>query len=242
MAFTASALSFVLKNLPKPVILTGSQRPLTDPRSDGRANLVGAVDLATREIPEVAIYFDGKLLRGNRTTKTSSFAFEAYESPNFPPLAEVGTGVRTVAEPLRPQGPFAMSGEFDTRVAAVRLLPAQRAEPLRALLGANLGALLVEAFGVGNIPVVDGGVFESLKALAASGVVVAIASPSPHGAVDLGRYAGGRKARQAGAIGIGDMTSEAAAVKLMYLLGTYRDADEARRRLAVPLAGEITPE
>ena len=104
MAFTASALSFLLENLPLPVVLTGSQRPLTDPRSDARANLVGATDLATRDIPEVAIYFDGKLLRGNRTTKISSFAFGAYESPNFPPLAEVGTGVKRVVEPLRPRG------------------------------------------------------------------------------------------------------------------------------------------
>ncbi len=240
MPFTASALSFMLRNLPVPVILTGSQRPLSDPRSDARANLVGATDLATRDIPEVAIYFDGKLLRGNRTTKTSTFAFGAYESPNFPPLAEVGTGVKIVTEPLRPGGPLQMSGAFDNRVMVVRLLPAQRGEPLRALLGVDLKAVLVEAFGVGNIPVVDGSVSEALAALVGAGVVVAIASPSPHGAVDLDRYAGGRSARRAGAVGIGDMTLEAAAVKLMYLLGTHREAEQVRQRLHVPLAGEIT--
>ncbi|MBP1612213.1 MAG: asparaginase, partial [Acidobacteria bacterium] len=165
MAYTASALSFLLRNLGKPVILTGAQRPLADPRSDGRANLVGAVDLATRPIPEVGIYFDGHLLRGNRTTKRSSFAFAAYRSPNFPPLAEIGTDVRMMSEPLRPRGPLAIEGRYDARVAAVRLLPGQPAEPLRARAGSGVGAVLLQAFGVGNIPVVDRGVARAIAAL-----------------------------------------------------------------------------
>lgn len=241
MAYTASALSFLLRGLDRPVVLTGSQRPLADPRSDGRANLVGAVDLATRPIPEVGIYFDGVLLRGNRTTKRSSFAFAAYRSPNFPPLAEVGTGVR-ILQPGRPEraGPLRVEGGFDPRVAAVRLLPGQPAAPLEALAGSDLGAVLIQAFGVGNIPVVDGGIARAIGRLVQAGIVVAIGSQSSHGMVDLGLYAGGRLARERGAIGIADMTMEAAAVKLMYLLGTVGNPEEVRRRMTEPLAGEVT--
>ncbi|MBP7146938.1 MAG: asparaginase [Acidobacteria bacterium] len=241
MVYTASALSYLLRDLPIPVILTGAQRPLADPRSDGRRNLVGAVDLATRAIPEVGICFDEVLLRGNRATKRSSFAFSAYISPNFPPLAEFGTEVRIVTPPLQPSGPFRVEGGFDERVAAVRLLPGQTAGPLRCLAESGIGAVLVEAFGVGNLPVVDRSVTDALRALTDAGIVVAIGSQSRHGSVDLERYAGGRLARDIGAVGIGDMTIEAAAVKLMYLLGTYREPAEVRARLGLPIAGEVSP-
>jgi L-asparaginase len=241
MAYTASALSYCLRNLPVPVILTGAQRPLTDPRSDARANLVGAVDLATRKIPEVGIYFDGHLLRGNRTMKRSSFDFAAYRSPNFPALAEVGAGVRMVAEPLRPSGEFRVEGRFDRRVASVRLLPGQVPEALHCMGRSGLGAVLIEAFGMGNLPVVDRSVADAVADLSARGVVVAIGSQSRHGRVDLDAYAGGRLAREVGAVGTADMTPEAAAVKLMYLLGTCSGPGEIRARLTQPIAGEVTP-
>jgi L-asparaginase len=241
MAYTASALSYVLRDLPKPVILTGAQRPIADPHSDGRGNLVGAVELATRPIPEVGIYFDGVLLRGNRTTKRSSFSYAAYRSPNFPPLAEIGMELRLFVEPRRPEGPCRVEGSFDCRVAAVRLLPGQPAAPLAALAGTGIGAVLVRAFGVGNLPVVDRGVAEAIGELTASGIVVAIGSQSMHGRVDMSRYAGGRLAMEAGAVGIADMTIEAASVKLMYLLATCGGPDDIKSRLGVPIAGEVTP-
>jgi L-asparaginase len=241
MAYTATALSFLLRALPKPVILTGSQRPLADARTDGRANLVGAVDLATRDLPEVCVYFDGVLLRGNRATKRSSFAFGAFHSPNHLPLAEVGTAVRTVSEPLRSTDAFRVEGGFDTRVAAVRLVPGQTPAVLRALVGIGLRGVLIEAFGVGNVPVVDRSVGEAIRDLHDSGVVVALGSQAPHGRVDLAMYAGGRWARECGAVGIGDMTLEAAAVKMMYLLGTSGSVEETRRRFLGPIAGELTP-
>jgi L-asparaginase len=240
MAYTACALSYLLRNLPLPVILTGSQRPLAEPHSDARANVVGAVDLATRDVPEVAIYFHGWLLRGNRSTKTSSFAYRAFRSPNFGPLAEVGTDIRFLTPPLRPDGPFRLAGDFDARVSVVSLVPGKHEPALDALSGTDLRAVLVEAFGVGNIPVEDDTIARSIARLTEQGKIVAIGTQATHGGVDLQRYAGGRLALECGAIGTGDMTLEAAAVKLMYLLGTLDDPDEVRRRLHVPLAGEIT--
>jgi len=242
MAYTASALSYVLRDLPKPVILTGAQRPLADPHSDGWGNLVGAVELASRGIPEVAIYFDGLLLRGNRTTKRSSFSYGAFLSPNYPPLAEIGLEVRLHVEERRPPGPCRVRGGLDRRVAAIRLLPGQLAAPLEALAGTGIGAVVVRAFGVGNLPVVDRGVADAIAKLGQAGIVVAIASQSVHGRVDIARYAGGRLAMDAGAVGIADMTVEAASVKLMYLLATCRNPADIKSRLCVPIAGEVTPD
>jgi L-asparaginase len=240
MAYTASALSFVLKDLPRPVILTGAQRPISDPHSDGRGNLVGAVELASRAIPEVGIYFDGMLLRGNRTMKRSSFSYAAYRSPNFPPLAEIGMEVRLHVDPRTPGGTCRVEGGFDCRVAAVRLLPGMPATPLAALAGAGIGAVLVQAYGVGNFPVVDRGLADAVRKLTDAGIVVAVGSQSMHGRVDMSRYAGGRLAMAAGAVGTADMTVEAAAVKLMYLLATCDTPDEIRSRLCEPIAGEAS--
>jgi len=241
MAYTASALSYLLRDLPFPVILTGSQRPLADVHTDGRANLVGAVDLALRPIPEVTVYFDGLLLRGNRAIKHSTFAFGAFHSPHFSPLAEVGTGVRLVMPPLQPGDNFRVEGSFDPRVATVWLQPGDNGTALRGLLETDTAAILVAAFGCGNIPVTGRGVEDAIRGLVEAGRVVAIGSQSVNANVDLTRYAGGRLALEAGAIGTGDMTIEASSVKLMYLTGTTPGADAVRTTLQVPIAGEITP-
>lgn len=240
MAYTASALSYVLRDIPFPVVLTGSQRPLADVHSDGRANLVGAVDLALRPIPEVSIYFDGQLLRGNRTVKYSAFAFGAFHSPKFPPLAEIGTDVRLGEPPLRPHGSFRIEGGFDERVAVVWLHPGSDGSMLAALIEQDIVAVLVAAFGYGNIPVTDRRVADAVRKLTGVGKIVAIGSQSPNANVDLARYAGGRLAQECGAIGIGDMTIEAAVVKLMYLAGTLDSPADIAGALHLPIAGEIT--
>ncbi len=240
MPYTASALSYVLRDLPFPVILTGSQRPLIEVHTDARANLVGAVDLARRPLTEVAIYFDGLLLRGNRAVKSSTFAFGAFRSPKYPPLAEVGTAVRMIGEPLAPCGPFRIEGGFDRRVAQVWLTPGDAGSTLAAVAESGARAVLVAAFGGGNIPVRDRRVADAIRRLVERDIVVAIGSQAPLGLVDLHRYPGGRLARRCGAIGIGDMTLEAATVKLMYLLATCRSSDELREALVDPIAGEIT--
>jgi L-asparaginase len=240
MAYTASALSFVLRDLPFPVILTGSQRPLADVHSDGRANLVGAVDLALRPIPEVSIYFDGFLLRGNRAVKYSTFAFGAYQSPSFPPLAEVGTDVRVRKRPLRPPGSFRLEGRFDERVAVVWLHPGDDGSVLSGMVDSDTVAVLVAGFGYGNIPVSDHRVAEAILALTQAGKVVAVGSQSTSATVDLTRYSGGRLAQECGAIGIGDMTIQAATVKLMYLSGILDSPEVIKEALLIPIAGEIT--
>ena len=240
MAYTASALSYILRDLPFPVILTGSQRPLSDVHTDGRGNLVGAVDLALRRIPEVAIYFDGLLLRGNRAIKSSTFTFGAFSSPNFPALAVVGTEVRLTGVPLRPSGPFRMAGGFDPRVAVAWIHPGDDGRVLNALAESDARAVLVAAYGFGNVPVMDRRVAEGIRALVAAGKAVAMGSQSPSGNVDLTRYAGGRLAQELGAAGTGDMTLQAAAVKLMHLAAAHDTADGIRDALGVPIAGEIT--
>ena len=241
MAYTASALSYVLRDLPFPVILTGSQRPLADVKTDGRANLVGAVDLALRPIPEVSIYFDGKLLRGNRAIKYSTFAFGAFRSPNFPALAEVGAEVRLLEPPLEPKGPFCIEGEFDERVAVIWLHPGDDGSVLSRLAASDTAAVLVMAFGYGNISVSNTGVADAIRKLTKAGKVVALGSQSPNANADLTRYAGGRLALECGAVPVGDMTIEAAVVKLMYLAGTLGNPDEIRQELLRPIAGEVTP-
>lgn len=240
MSYTASALSYALRNLPFPVILTGSQRPLGDVHTDGRANLVGAVDLALRPIPEVAVYFDGFLLRGNRSTKHSTFAFGAFRSPNFPPLAEIGTEIRLGKTPLSPDGPFRVEGGFDPRVAVVWLVPGDRAGALHGLIGSDIGAVLIAAFGYGNLPVRNHAVGDAVRALVSDGKVVAIATQPSAGSGDLTRYIGGRLAHNAGAVGTGDMMIEAAATKLMYLMETCDSPEAVRAALPVPIAGEIS--
>lgn len=241
MAYTGAALSFLLRNLPCPVILTGSQLPLADARSDAPGNLIGAVDLATHEIQEVAIYFHNLLLRANRVTKTSTFAYGAFKSPNFLPLAEVGTSIQPYSRTLTSEGPFKVEGDFDPRVVVHRLCPGQPADALAALVDTDTRAVLLEAFGSGNIPVERTGIADAIRMLTDAGKLVAIGSQSPNGRVDLGLYSGGKLARKAGAVGIGDMTLEAATVKLMYLFGTLDTADAVRSALPVAIAGELTP-
>ena len=221
------------------MILTGAQRPLADVHTDGRANLVGAVDLARRAIPEVTVYFDGHLLRGNRTVKASTFAFRAFGSPNCPPLAEIGTEVELRSVPRVPQGPFRLEGDFDPRVAVVWLVPGDDGTTLAALGRGDARAVLVIGFGFGNVPVEDQRVAEAIRALVGAGKVVAVGSQARAGRVDLDRYAGGRLARDAGAVGIGTMTIEAATVKLMYLSAVHDDPAAVRDGLLAPIAGEL---
>ena len=240
MAYTGAALSYQLRNLPCPVILTGSQLPLADARSDAPGNLVAAVDLACHEIQEVAIYFHNLLMRANRVTKTSTFAYGAFKSPNFLPLAEVGTSIQSYSPTLRSDGPFRIEGDFDSRIAVLHLVPGQSADLLLKIGESGPRALLLVAYGSGNIPAKTEDIGRAIETLTRQGILVAIGSQSPNGRVNLNRYTGGRKAKEAGAIGIGDMTLEAAAVKLMFLFGSLDSVDAVRKAMSESIAGELS--
>lgn len=241
MAYTASGLSFLLEGLDRPVILTGSQRPLGEIRSDARMNLVNAVELATRDVPEVAIGFGPHLLRGNRTTKVDVWRYDAFESPNHPPLARIGLGVELSGAVRRPSSaPMTVRGAMDPRVVCLRLTPGL---PGGAIVGAARGGgargVVLTAYGSGNVPTADPSVLGALEALRDDGVPVVLTSQSLRGGVDPTLYECGQAALARGAIPAGDMTVEAAVTKLMWALGTT-PADVAGTLLR-DLAGELTP-
>lgn len=241
MAYTASALSYMLSNLSKPVIFTGAQRPIAAIRTDAKSNLVEALELATMNIPEVGLFFNHKLFRGNRAKKISIDDFDAFASPNFPALAEVGLNVELRQDLVRrPAGLFRVQKGFSDRVLALRLFPGMRPEHLYPLLDSEVLAFVIEAYGAGNVPVEAHSLVPFIEEAAKRHKLVAICSQAVSGAVDLGIYESGQRAEAAGAVSCRDMTVEAAVVKLMYLLGQFGD-DTAKvaRNFHLSLAGEM---
>ncbi len=241
MAYTAAALSYMLVNLPKPVILTGAQRPIAMIRTDAKSNLVNALELATHDIPEVGLFFDHRLFRGNRAKKVNIEAFDAFQSPNYPSLAEVGLRLEIRHEAIRrPTGLFRVDTAFGSGVLVLRLFPGLRPESLLPLLAGELAVFVFEAYGAGTVPVEYGGLIPFIEEATRLGKLVAICSQAVGGAIDLDLYEGGRRTKAAGAISCGDMTVEAAVVKVMFLLGQF-DGDTAKvaRHLNTPLAGEM---
>lgn len=246
MAYTASALAFMLRGLGKPVILTGSQIPLCEVRSDARANLLTALLIAAAQpIPEVGLFFGGRLLRGCRSVKVSAKGFEAFDSPNCPPLAEAGIEIavdwslagRVGLVPAAPELPE----RVDAAVGALRLFPGISAEVVRNALRPPLQGLVLEAFGAGNAPDDDPELLAAIVEAVARGVVIVDCTQCLHGTVDLGAYATGAALLRAGVIGGRDLTAEAALAKLVYLLGCGRPAREVRELMPVSLCGELTP-
>ncbi|MDC3954601.1 asparaginase [Polyangium jinanense] len=228
MAYTASALAFLLPGLDRPVILTGAQKPLADVRTDARTNLVDACHLATTRIPEVGIAFHSELLRGCRATKLDAWGMKAFGSPACPPLAELGLGVNHAPHVLapRPWAPF--DGRLEPHVLAVRTFPGLDPRLLHGALAVGVKGMVIEAFGAGNVPRLENSLVPVIEAARAADVPVVIVSQSMRGAVDLTRYHGGVAAARAGAIGAGDMTTEAALTKLMIVLGRAEGVSEGR--------------
>lgn len=241
MVYTASALSFALMNLPKPVILTGAQRPIAEIRTDAKSNLVNSVEMATYDIPEVGLFFNNQLFRGNRAKKVSIDHFDAFASPNYPHLADVGLNIDIHQEYIRrPNGLFRIQTEFSDRVLAIHLYPGMTPEHLNPLLDSDIEAFLIEAYGAGNVPIQEKSLIPFIEKATEKGKLVAITSQSFEGSVDLELYECGTLAAQAGAISCGDMTTEAAAVKLMFLLGQFKNPEKVRHYLPIPLAGELS--
>jgi L-asparaginase len=229
MAYSAAALSFALSGLDRPVIFTGSQRPLAEVRSDARRNLVDAVDLARLDLPEVGIAFDGQLLRGNRARKGDAWAYGAFASPACEPLARLGLDVEIASHVRRSSAPFSLDARFDDRVAVAWLTPGLDPSALERL-GDGLRGVVLAAFGVGNAPLRVRSVAKAVRRLIERGVDVLIVTQSQSGTVDLSLYENGAALADAGAYSGGDMTIEAAMVKLMHALALFPGDDAAARR------------
>jgi L-asparaginase len=238
MAYTASALGLLLGPMPKPVVLTGAQRPLTFARTDARENLIDAVLVATLAVPEVTVAFASRALRGVRATKRDAWAFDAFDSPNCAPLVELGLGVE-VAKHVRPRGPLApFDARLEPRVMAVRVFPGIDPSLVRGAVRAGVRGLVLEAYGTGNLPHLGGSLIPALAEARERGVPVLVVSQCLRGFVDMTAYAGGAEAKGAGAISGGDMTVEAAIAKLMIGLGRYDDPAALRAWLEADVSGE----
>lgn len=224
MAYTASALAFLLPGLDRGVVLTGSQRPLAEIRTDARANLVDALHVATLRIPEVAIAFDQTLFRGCRATKLDAWSMSAFGSPACPPLAELGLGISVAPHVLPPRDAEPFDPGIEPRVLAVRTFPGLDPKLLSGALDSGVRGVVLEAFGAGNVPHLGRSLIPALEHARELDVPIVIVSQCKRGKVDLGSYEGSIAAAKAGAISAGDMTSEAALTKLMISLGRRGDA------------------
>lgn len=248
MSYTAAALSILLQNLGKPVILTGSQIPMGVIRTDGKENLITAIEIAasyegsTPIVPEVAIYFEYKLYRGNRTHKYNSQHFDAFHSPNYPLLAEAGIDIQfnrnSILAP--PTSPLIVHQRLNTQVGILKLFPGISDQFVDAVLSSeNLKGLVLETFGSGNAP--SRPEFNRrLKAAIDNGLIVVNVTQCAAGKVEMNRYTTGQGLLAAGVIGGGDITTEAAVVKLMHLLAQDHDSATLAQRMIEPLAGELT--
>ncbi len=241
MAYTASALSFALMNLAKPVVLTGSQVPLSSIRSDARRNLINSVEMATTDLQEVAICFNDHVYRGNRATKLSIGDFDAFGSPNFPLLAEIGLNIELNVEAKKLLPSFHVQPKFDNSLLVLTVFPSLNTDFLMRLDLSKLKALIVRSFGSGNFPMKgEFNLLPFLEKCAEHNVIVVFVSQADYDAVNLSKYPAGRKALEAGAISGADMTLEAALTKMMWLLGNYEDIEVIKKLYQKDLAGELT--
>ena len=241
MAYTASALAFLLPGLDRSVVLTGAQAPLSHVRTDARTNLVDACHLATMRIPEVGIAFHSKLLRGCRATKLDAWGMSAFGSPTCPALAELGVGVQLGPHILPARSPRVFDPRLDARVLAVRTFPGLNPALLQRAITTGVHGMIIEAFGAGNVPHLENSLIPVIEKARTLDVPVVIVSQSPRGAVDLSRYEGGSAAARAGAIGAGDMTPEAALTKLMVTLGRVEPPIASERLSPSPAPDQPSP-
>ena len=241
MAYTASALSFMLQGLDKPVILTGSQIPLAEIRSDGRANLIDSLLIAAEgRVREVCIFFGGKLLRGNRSTKYSADELIAFVSPNYPALAETGISVayNDAALLKRSTQPFTLQLLDEIPIGVIKVFPGIQFSLFDQILTEKLKGIVIETFGAGNIPNGGSELLPIVKKAVEHGTVITVCSQCPQGTVMLGAYEASSALSEAGAVSGHDLTTEAAVAKLYYLFSKGYAPEEIKRLMETPVCGE----
>lgn len=246
MAYTAAALSFVLRGLRKPVILTGSQIPLSQARSDALQNVVTALRFAASdEISEVAIYFNQRLLRGNRATKISASRFQAFDTPCYPWLGEAGIALSLnrgalLTKPAAGAEKFELLDYAPGRILSLRFTPGLPVQAVQAMLDLQPQALILEGYGAGNVPDREPALLDLLAQAHRRGIVLAVVSQSLHGEVALGAYATGSSLARTGAVGVRDMRFEAVFAKLHHLFASGLTAEPVRAALLHDHCGELT--
>lgn len=251
MSYSASALSFMLDGLTKPVIFTGSQLPIGVPRTDGKENLISAVEIASAKdeeghpaVPEVCVCFDSLLMRGNRSTKVNSEVFRAFQSPNFPPLAEAGINIRYNNEYIRKPNDWYQSltinTDLDTRVSILKIHPGITPEVVRNILcGKDTRAIIMETYGSGNAPTRDW-FLDIVKESSAMNKIIVNVTQCLAGTVNMNIYANGKALERAGVIDGYDSTTESALAKLFYLMGKSRDNEWVKAMMSRNIKGEIS--
>jgi L-asparaginase len=244
MAYTASALSFMLENLDKPVIITGSQLPIGEVRTDGEENLITALQVAAAKdvVKEVAILFENFLWRGNRATKHSADLFNAFTSNNYPYLAHIGLGIHYNKEALwneAPAGELIVHENMDCGVACLDLFPGIQTDMIRHFLAApNLKGVVMRTYGAGNAPI-DADFLSCVREAVNRGLVIVNVTQCSNGSVRQ-RYLTGKELSEAGVISGHDITVEAAITKLMYLFGLGLSPQDVRKYMEIPIRGELT--
>ncbi|MBP5228950.1 MAG: asparaginase [Bacteroidales bacterium] len=251
MSYTASALSFMMEDLAKPVVLTGSQLPVGMLRTDGKENIISSIEIAAAVdetghamVPEVCIYFESQLYRGNRTTKYNAENFRAFRSANYPVLADVGIHIKfnrsLIQYPKRWDMPLKLRTKLDTNVAILKIFPGITPAAIDAVLGTKgCRAVVLETFGSGNAPTTRQFV-STIKKWVKKGLIVVNVTQCQAGKVDMGAYATGVALREAGVVSGYDSTTEATLCKLFVLLGRYSSSAMVKKELQKCLCGEIS--